>query len=369
MCLLVWRICYRRYQGKGRVLWISLAISTAIITPVTWWFQGAAPDLIADQFPASLRVSSLYAYVTKKGFLYDTLTIPQIPYKQFKDKGEGKSFIANLGVLMSVQGSYVERIDKNFQGFAAAVFRGYTARNGDMLYERLQVNVVSTIEDIIRAYAKFEGFRAAGIPGNEWKPNQWPGGGADLNYRPSIDEYAQSIKPGVRSREEIADSMEVRYMAKTALGPLYVKGMNLLATREEYQSYLPGIAENMAFDVAHTDIHGSEGLNVLKNMMFVPFSLLSGLFFGAISLVVLIISGIEALRRVPGRIRFVRVVAISSIVIVPLVVGNRIVDSPGYRDAFRSSGKQPVVLASVFYWAMSAEAMLYNLTKPLLKAE
>lgn len=33
--------------------------STLIITPVTWWFQGAAPDLIADQFPASLRVSSL----------------------------------------------------------------------------------------------------------------------------------------------------------------------------------------------------------------------------------------------------------------------------------------------------------------------
>jgi len=369
MCLLVWRICYRRYQSKGRVLWISLAVSTLIITPVTWWFQGAAPDLIADQFPASLRVSSLYAYVTKKGFLYDTLTIPKIPYKEFKDQGEGKAFIANLGVLMSVQGSYVERIDKNFQGFAAAVFRGYTVRNGDMLYERLQENVVSDIEGIIRAYAKFEGFRAAGIPGNEWKPNQWPGGGADLNYRPSIDEYAQSIKPGVRSREEIANSSEVRYMAKSALGPLYVKGMNLLATREQYESYLPGIADNMAFDVAHTDIHGSEGLNVLKNMMFIPFSLLSGLFFGAISLVVLIISGIEALRRVPGRIRFVRVVAIFSIVIVPLVVGNRIVDSTGYRDAFRSSGKQPVVLASVFYWAMSAEAMLYNLTKPLLKAE
>lgn len=369
MCLLVWRICYRRYQGKGRALWIALAASTVVIAPITWWFQGAAPDLIADQFPASLRVSSLYAYVTKKGFLYDTLTIPKIPYKEFKDQGEGKAFIANLGVLMSVQGSYVERIDKNFQGFAAAVFRGYTVRNGDMLYERLQENVVTDIEDIIRAYAKFEGFRAAGIPGNEWNPNQWPSGGADLNYRPSIDEYAQSIKPGVRSREEIANSMEVRYMAKSALGPLYVKGMNLLATREQYESYLPGIADNMAFDVAHTDIHGSEGLNVLKNMMFVPFSLLSGLFFGAISLVVLIISGIEALRRVPGRIRFVRVVAIFSIVIVPLVVGNRIVDSPGYRDAFRSLGKQPVVLASVFYWAMSAEAMLYNLTKPLLKAE
>jgi hypothetical protein len=82
---------------------------------VTWWFQGAAPDWIAEKFPGSLRVSSLYAYVTKKGLLYDSLTIPRIPYKDYKEHGEGKAFIANLGVLMSVQGSY-ERIDKNFQG-------------------------------------------------------------------------------------------------------------------------------------------------------------------------------------------------------------------------------------------------------------
>jgi len=158
-------------------------------------------------------------------------------------------------------------------------------------------------------------------------------------------------------------------MAKNKLGPLYVKGMNLLVTRDQYQTYLPGIADNMAYDVAHTDIHGAEGLNVLKNMWFIQFSLLSGLFFGGISFVVLIISGIEALRRVPGRIRFVRPVAIVSIVLLPLVVGNAIVDSPGYRDAFRSLGKQPVVLATVFHWAMSSEAMLYNITRPLLKAE
>lgn len=369
MCLLVWRICYRRYQGKGRALWISLAVSTALVTPVTWWFQGVAPDWIAEKFPGSLRVSSLYAYVTKKGLLYDSLTIPQIPYKAYKDQGEGKAFIANLGVLMSVQGSYVERIDKNFQGFSAAVFRGYTARNGDALYERLQETVVPSIDDIIRAYAKLEGFRAAGLPGNDWRPIQWPSAGADLGYQPSTDEYARSINPGVRSRDALANTTEVRHMAKSTLGPLYVRGMNLLASREQYQSYLPGIADNMAFDVAHTDIHGTEGLNVLKNMWFIPFSLLSGLFFGAISLVVLIISGFEALRRMPGRIRFVRPVAIVSIVIFPLVVGNGIVDSSGYRDAFRSLGNQPVLLASVFSWAMSSEAMLYNLTKPLLKAE
>lgn len=369
MCLLVWRICYRRYQSKGRVLWFWLAASTALVTPVTWWFQGAAPDWIAEKFPGSLRVSSLYAYVTKKGLLYDSLTIPKIPYKAYKDQGEGKAFIANLGVLMSVQGSYVERIDKNFQGFSAAVFRGYTARNGDALYERLQETVVPSIDDIIRTYAKLEGFRAAGIPGNEWKPIQWPSAGAELGYQPGIDEYARSIKPGVRSRDALVNTTEVRHMAKSALGPLYVRGMNLLATREQFQGYLPGIADNMAFDVAHTDIHGAEGLNVLKNMWFIPFSLMSGLFFGAISLVVLIISGIEALRRLPGRIRFVRPLAIASIVLVPLVVGNGIVDSAGYRDAFRSLGKQPLLLASVFSWAMSSEAMLYNLTKPLLKAE
>lgn len=369
MCLLVWRLCYRRYRGKGRTLWIWLVASTVIVTPATWWFQGAAPDWIAEQFPGSLRVSSLYAYVTKKGLLYDSLNIPDIPYKAYKDQGEGKAFIANLGVLMSVQGAYVERIDKNFQGFSAAVFRGYTARNGDALYERLQETVVPNIDDIIRTYAKLEGFRAAAIPGNEWKPIQWPSAGVDLGYQPSIDEYARSINPGVRSRDALANTTEVRYMAKNALGPLYVRGMNLLATRQQFQSYLPGIADNMAFDVAHTDIHGAEGLNVVKNMWFIPFSLLSGLFFGAISLVVLIISGVEALRRMPGRIRFVRPIAIVSIVIFPLAVGNGIVESTGYRDAFRSLGKQPLLLASVFNWAMTSEAMLYNLTKPLLKAE
>src|SRR3546814_9212103 len=107
----------------------------------------------------------------------------------------------------------------------------------------------------------------------------------------------------------------------------------------------------------------------LNNMWFIPFSRFSGLFFGGICLVVLIISGIEALRSLPGRIPFVRPVAVISIVMLPLVVGNAIVDSPGYRDAFRSLGKQPVVLATVFHWAMSSEAMLYNITRPLLKAE
>ena len=180
MCLLVWRLCYHRFKDKGRVLWIWLAASTLIVTPATWWFQGAAPDWIAEQFPAPLRVSSLYAYVTKKGLLYDSLTIQGLPYKAYKDQGEGKAFIANLGVLMSVQGSYVERIDRNFQGFAAAVFRGYTVRNGEALYERLTENAVPSAEDIIRTYAKLEGLRAAGIGGNDNKPIPWPRAGRDL---------------------------------------------------------------------------------------------------------------------------------------------------------------------------------------------
>ena len=265
-----------------------------------------------------MRVSSLYAYVTKKGLLYDSLTIQGLPYKTYKDRGEGKAFIANLGVLMSVQGSYVERIDKNFQGFAAAVFRGYTVRNGEVLYERLTENTVPSAEDIIRTYAKLEGLRAAGIGGNDHKPIPWPRAGRDLGYTPSLDEYARSIQPGIRSRDALMATPEIRHMAQTTLGPLYVKGMNLFATREQFQGYLPAIADNMAVDVAHTDIKGLEGLNVVKNMWFIPFSLLSGLFFGAISLVVLIISSIEALRPLRRRIRFVRPLAIAVIVVVPL---------------------------------------------------
>ena len=369
MCLLAWRICVLRKQGKGRVLWIWLVSSTVVVIPLSCWIQAAVPDLIAEEFPEPLRVSSLFAYVAKKGLLYDSLTIPNVPYKQHKEDGEGKAFVANLGVLMSVQGSYVQKIDKNFEGFSGAVFRGYTSRRADALYERIQETVVPSVNDLIRTYASLEGFRAAGIPGNEWKPILLPTTGGGLGWQPTIDEYARSLKPGLRSREEIADSVEVRYMARAALGPIYVKGMPILATREQFQKYLPRIAENMAFEVSHTDPHGYEGQLVVKNMWFVPLSLLNGLFFGSMSLVFLIISGIKAVTGPTLKVRYIRLVAIVAIVIVPLVVTNPILDSQGYREAFTSSGKQPLLIATVFRWAMSSQAMLYNLTKPLLKAE
>lgn len=369
MCLLVWGICFRRHQAKGRVLWIWLAASTALVIPTSWWIQGAVPDLIADRFPEHLRASSLFAYVAKKGLLYDSLTIPRVPYKDMKEQGEGKAFVANLGVLMSVQGSYVQLIDKNFQGFSTAVFRSYTARNGDALYERIQETVVPPVNDMIRAYVNLEGFRAAGIPGYDWKPIPWPGGGGDLGYQPSIDEYARSLKPGLRSREDIADSIEARYMARSTLGPVYVKGMPLLTTREQFQRYLPHIAENMAFEVAHTDPHGPDAVRVLKNLWFIPFSLVSGLFYGSISLVILIMSGIEAMIGRSRKTKYVRLAAIASIVIVPLMVSNPILDSSGYKEAFQSVDRKSVLVATVFRWAMSSQAMLYNITKPLLKAE
>jgi hypothetical protein len=145
--------------------------------------------------------------------------------------------------------------------------------------------------------------------------------------------------------------------------------MPLLATREQFQQYLPGIAENMAFEVAHTDPRGPEGVQVLKNMWFIPFSLLNGLFFGSISLVILIVSGLEALTGWTASIRYVRLAAIAAIVTVPLVFSNPILDSTGYRTAFESSGGQSVLIATVFRWAMCSEAMLYNFTKPLLNAE
>lgn len=371
VCLLAWRVCIWAHRRWGGVKYIglSIALSTAVAAPITWWVQGEVPDLIAEKFPASLRVYSLYAYVTKKGLLYGSLQIPGVPYQEYRESGEGKAFIANLGVLMSVQGSYVEQIDKNFQGFAAAVFRGYTRRNADALYERLQEEVVPSAEGIIRTYAKLEAFRATGVPGNEWKPIAWPRQGERLGYEPSIDEYARSIKPGLRSRPAIANTNEVRYMAQRALGPVYVKGMDVLSTRKQFDKYLPGIASNMAFDVAHTDIRGEQGLSVLKNMWFVPWSLLSGLFMGALNLVGLILSAVEQRGFIQGRRRIVRLSAIAVIVVIPLVAGNAIIQSAGYRTSFRSIEKGPTIMAGVFHWAMSAEAMLYNLTKPLLKAE
>ncbi|KSW28519.1 MULTISPECIES: hypothetical protein [unclassified Pseudomonas] len=371
VCLFTWRMCiwgHRRWGG-AHYIGLSIALSTAVAAPATWWIQGEAPDLIAEKFPASLRVYSLYAYVTKKGLLYDSLQIPGVPYQEHRDTGDGKAFIANLGVLMSVQGSYVQKIDQNFYGFATAVFKGFTRRNGDRLYERLQEEVVPQIEDIIRAYAKLEAFRATRIPGNEWKPIAWPKPGEYLDYIPTAEDYARAIKPGLRTRQAIVNTPEVRHFAKEALGPLYVNGMDVLATRKQFDQYLPGIASNMAFDVAHTDIHGEQGLNVLKNMWFVPWSLLSGLFMGALNLSGLVLSAVEPRGLIQGRRRLVRLGAVAVIIFVPLISGNSIIRSEGYRTAFRSIERGPTIMAGVFHWAMSAEAMLYDLTKPLLKAE
>jgi hypothetical protein len=371
VCLFAWRLCiwgHRRF-GHTRYLYLSIALSTALAAPLTWWFQAAVPDLIADKFPTTLRVYSLYAYVAKKGLLYDSLQIPNLPYKEYRDKGEGKAFIANLGVLMSVQSSYVEQIDRNFQGFAVAVFRGYTRRNADSFYERLQAEVVPGTEAIIRAYAQVEALRATGVPGYQWVPIRWNADGQGLEPQPSIEEYARSIKPGIRSREAIANSDEIRDMARHALGPLYVKGMDVFASRTAFDAYLPGIANNMAYDVAHTDIRGEEGVNVLKNMWFVPWSLLSGLFMGALNIVGMALAIVE--RRgllLKGR-RVARTIAIVAILVIPLMAGNAILQSSGYKTAFRSVERGPMSMAAVFHWAMSAEAMLYNLTKPLLKTE
>jgi hypothetical protein len=270
---------------------------------------------------------------------------------------------------MSVQGSYVEKIDRNFQGFATAVFKGYTRRNADELYERLQVEVVPTLEDIIRAYARLEALRLTGVPGNEQKPIAWPRPGESLDAAPSSMAYALSMKSGLRTRQAIANTTEARYMARQALGPLYVEGMDLLASRESFNQYLNGIAGNMAVDVAHTDIRGEQGLSVLKNMWFVSWSLLSGLFMGALNIVGMVLSIIEQRGLIQGRRRVVRLAAIAMIILIPIFAGNTIIQSSGYRAAFKSVERGPTLMVGIFHWAMSAEAMLYNLTKPVLRAQ
>ncbi|MCD5984407.1 hypothetical protein [Pseudomonas sp. CDFA 610] len=371
VCLLAWRLCLWAHGkwGHWRYLYRSLLLSTLLLAPSTWWAQGVAPDVIAEEFPASLRVYSLYAYVTKKGLLYDSLQIPGIPYQEYRDTGEGKAFIANLGVLMSVQASYVEQIDRNFQGFAAAVFRGYTRRNADALYLRLQTEVIPTLNDIARQYAGIEKARSSGVPGNERRL-------LDLSKqidasvsRPSVEDYARSITAGIRNRKGIANTPEVRHMARHALGPLYVEGMDLLASREQFNKYLNGIASNMADDVAHTDIHGEQGLTVLKNMWFVPWSLLSGLFMGALNIVGLVLSAFKQHDFIQKRLWAFKAVAVGLIVIIPLFADNAILQSSGYRTAFKNIEQGPTFMAGVAHWAMSAEAMLYNLTKPLLNTQ
>ena len=132
VCLAGWRVCiwtHRRWGGE-KYLWHSVGVMTLVAAPATWWVQGEALDLIAEKFPHTLRVSSLYAYVTKKGLLYDSLQIPGLPYRDYREHGEGKAFIANIGILMSAQGTYVEKIDADFPAFAETVFKGYLSHQG-----------------------------------------------------------------------------------------------------------------------------------------------------------------------------------------------------------------------------------------------
>ncbi|EGH04011.1 MULTISPECIES: hypothetical protein [Pseudomonas syringae group genomosp. 2] len=370
VCLAAWRLCIWAHGkwGHQQHLMRSILLSTVVLAPLTWWVQGVVPDAIAEAFPADLRVYSLYAYVTKKGLLYDSVQIPGIPYQEYRDKGEGKAFIANLGVLMSVQGSYVEQIGHNFQGFAQTVFKGYTRRNADRLYSRLQAEVIPVFDDIAREYAKVEALRRSGVAGNKRKPLALPNA-ALQQAPPSAEDYALAMPSGLRSRQAMANTAQVRGMARQVLGPLYVEGMDLLVTPNQFNTYLNGIASNMASDVARTDVHGAQSLSVLKNMWFVPWSLLSGLFMGALNIVGLLLSTVEQRAFIQKRLVAVRAAAVALIVVVPLLAGNAIIQSPGYRTAFKDIEAGPTLMAGVFHWAMSAEAMLYNLTRPLLNAE
>lgn len=65
MCLLVWRLCYRRYRGKGRVSGSRLPLRLCLSLRPLGCSKVQPPDWIAEQFSGSLRVSSLYTYVTK----------------------------------------------------------------------------------------------------------------------------------------------------------------------------------------------------------------------------------------------------------------------------------------------------------------
>ncbi|KPY42541.1 Uncharacterized protein ALO48_04913, partial [Pseudomonas syringae pv. rhaphiolepidis] len=80
VCLAAWRLCIWAHGkwGHQQHLMRSILLSTVVLAPLTWWVQGVVPDAIAEAFPADLRVYSLYAYVTKKGLLYDSVQIPGI---------------------------------------------------------------------------------------------------------------------------------------------------------------------------------------------------------------------------------------------------------------------------------------------------
>lgn len=356
--LLAWRIIAQYKSGKA--LFKAWGIAILVLYPVTYFAQSAISTLIIEKMPHEYKVASLYAYVLKKGYLSEVIQFPDFPNVRGKDSGAHTAFIANMGVLFNPDNLYIKGIDENFSGFSSKVFKGYWKSHQDELYQRYTKRGVSRFKEVIRTYAIIEQKRAENPHSSKFKSVPLKGIVADGTEKEQNFRYALAFPPGIRDANTLLQHRAMHLLAADSLGPLYVQGMSLNASQQLFNTYIPYISNNMASAITATDLSGEQGQMILKNMIFLPLTLFTSLFFGIISFVVLVFSLMELRQPATPRPKL-KLALILVLLLMPFIIGNPIVKSQGYTILIKRSGDGVEFIQPILKWAMITEGWLYTL--------
>lgn len=363
MTLLAWKLLSTRFVGKKlAVTWLA---SFVLVYPCAYVIQDVVPDLIMENLEHKHKAASVYAYVVKKGYVSSVITLKDIEGFNKDRSGANKSLVANMGILLNYNSEYLKKIDKDFVAFTNYVFTRYWQRHSDELYEKFKARSIEPIKEIVEQYASEEAHRKS-LPLSERKhhapvPLSEPAFSDNAKTRPHVLLYARALPEGIRNKDSLIKDKQIQMMAKSVLGPLYVNGMNPLATKEEFNRYIPQISQNMAYEVAATDLDSEQGKAIIKNMLFLPFTLATSLFMGVISLVILLFSLIEAVSNRSNNSTKIKSFIIAFIVVAPLIIGNSVVNSAGFDDLLAKSGGTLDMVKFVVQWAMVTEGWLYEI--------
>ena len=356
--LFAWRFIAQRTSGHS--LFKAWGVALLLLYPTTYFAQSAISELIIEKLPNEYKVASLYAYVLKKGYLSEVIHFKDLPYAEIKGSGAQTSFIANMGILFNPDNLYVKGIDQNFSGFSAKVFKGYWKVHQEELYERYTERGIKRFNEVIRAYSVIEKKRKENP--YDIKYNQIPlSSFVDKTTEQQKNvRYAMALPPGITDINRLLRSQVMHIMAADALGPLYVKGMSLNASKQLFNTYIPYIANNMASAITGTDLEGEQGQMIMKNMIFLPLTLFTSLFFGIISFVVLVFSLLEIRQPATPKPKL-KIAIILTLLMMPFILGNPIVKSSGYTLLVKRSGDGVGFIQPILTWAMITEGWLYTL--------
>lgn len=362
MTLLAWKLLSTRFVGKKLALaWLA---SFILVYPFAYVTQDIVPEIIMKNLEHKHKAASVYAYVVKKGYVSSVITLKNIEGYSKDISGANKSLVANMGILLNYNSEYLKKIDNDFVAFTSYVFTRYWAKHSDELYEKFKDGSIEPIKEVVEQYASEEAHRSS-LPSSERKhhrpvPLSSPAFSDNAKSRPHVLLYARAIPEGIRSKDTLIKDKHIQMMVKSVLGPLYVAGMNPLATKEEFNQYIPQISQNMANEVAATNLDSEQGKAIIKNMLFLPFTLATSLFMGVISIVILLFSFIETISSRGGNNTKIKIAIIAFIIVAPLIVGNSVVNSAGFDDLVAKSGGTLDMAKFVVKWAMVTEGWLYE---------